>query len=110
MHKRLLPALFVCIFAAPAWAQTESGSGSPPSVASQAESSGEKILIVGQRPGPGLWKISKGDHVLWIFGTYSPLPNKMTWRSHQVETVLAESQEFLGLPNAGVGVGLSNSL
>lgn len=104
MPKRLLPALLVCMFAAPAWSQSD------PSTPDTAESAPEKILVVGQRPGPGLWKVSKDDHVLWIFGTYSPLPNKMVWRSQQVETVLAQSQEFLDLPSAGVGVGWSNSL
>jgi hypothetical protein len=104
MFKRILPALFLCIFAAPAWSQSESAT------ANAVESAPEKILIVGQRPGPGLWKVSKDDHVLWIFGTYSPLPSKMAWRSQQVESVMAQSQEFLGLPSAGVSVGLSNSL
>ena len=70
---------------------------------------GTEILIVGQRPGPGLWKVSKDDHVLWIFGTYSPLPIKMAWRSQQVETVLAQSQEILGAPGASVGVGFSQA-
>ncbi|MBC7574127.1 MAG: TraB/GumN family protein [Herminiimonas sp.] len=43
--------------------------------------------------------------MLWIFGTYSPLPVKMVWRSQQVETVLAQSQEFLGAPGVSIGVG-----
>jgi hypothetical protein len=104
MLKRFLPALCLCMFAAPVWSQSES------SAANAVESAPERILIVGQRPGPGLWKVSKDDHVLWIFGSYSPLPNKMVWRSQQVETVVAQSQEFLGLPSAGVSVGISNSL
>lgn len=99
--KRLLPALLLCVCAAPAWPQTE---------ASTLDDAPAKILVVGQRPGPGLWKISKDDHVLWIFGTYSPLPDKMVWRSQQVEQVMAQSQEFLDQPSAGVGVGWSNSL
>jgi hypothetical protein len=94
----LLTALCLCVLATPAWSQSE------PAVEP------EKILVVGQRPGPGLWKVSKDDHVLWIFGTYSPLPERMAWRSRQVETVLAHSQELLGLPTAGVSVGWSNSL
>lgn len=68
------------------------------------------ILVVGQRPGPALWKVSKGDHVLWIFGTYSPLPTHFDWRSQQLETVLAQSQELLGTPGTVVSVGWSNSL
>jgi hypothetical protein len=104
MLERFLPALLLCMFAAPAWSQSES------STPDTGESAPEKILVVGQRPGPGLWKVSRDDHVLWIFGTYSPLPNKMVWRSQQVEKVMAQSQEFLDQPTAGVGVGWSNSL
>jgi hypothetical protein len=83
--------------ATPAWAQTA------------PDAAPEQILIVGQRPGPGLWKVSRDDHVLWIFGTYSPLPVQMVWRSQQVETVLAQSQEFLDAPGSSVKVGFSQA-
>jgi uncharacterized protein YbaP (TraB family) len=56
----------------------------------------EEILVVGERPGPRLWKISWQEHVMWILGTLGPLPTQMTWRSHQVEAVIAESSEVLG--------------
>jgi hypothetical protein len=69
----------------------------------------QNILVVGQRPGPALWKVSKGDHVMWVFGTYSPLPKKMEWRSQQVENALAQSQELLGQPGAAFSVGWANS-
>ncbi|WP_332879701.1 TraB/GumN family protein [Massilia sp. S19_KUP03_FR1] len=68
------------------------------------------ILVVGQRPGPALWKVSKDDHVLWIFASYGPLPTQMDWRSQQLETVLANSQELLGTPGTVISVGWSNSL
>jgi uncharacterized protein YbaP (TraB family) len=42
-----------------------------------------------------MWKVSKDDHVLWVMGTLEPLPKKMTWRSREVEDVLAQSQEVL---------------
>jgi hypothetical protein len=69
----------------------------------------QNILVVGQRPGPALWKVSKGDHVLWVFGTYSPLPKNMTWRSQQVENALAQSQELLSPPGTAFSVGWANS-
>lgn len=31
----------------------------------------ETILVVGEQPGPGLWKVSKGDHVMWVLASYS---------------------------------------
>jgi len=96
-------SLSLSLSMASAWAQTES----PSAPAEQVEP--EKILVVGQRPGPGLWKVSKDDHVLWVFGTYWPLPKKMEWRSQQVETVIAQSQELLKEPGASLDFGYVRS-
>jgi uncharacterized protein YbaP (TraB family) len=54
-----------------------------------------EIEVTGERPGPGMWKVSKDNHVLWLMGTLEPLPKRMTWRSKAVEGVLAQSQEVL---------------
>ncbi len=48
----------------------------------------EEVLVTGEQPGPGLWKVTKGDHVLWMLGTLSPLPKEMTWRSRQVAEII----------------------
>ena len=42
-----------------------------------------------------MWKVSKGDHVLWILTTVYPLPKKMMWESKQVDDVIAQSQEVM---------------
>jgi len=66
----------------------------------------EEIEVVGERAGPQLWKVSKGDHVLWLFGTLDPLPKKMTWRSGAVESALAQSQQvLLAAPAVSAGSG-----
>jgi hypothetical protein len=86
-----------------AWAQA---AVSEPEVANSATESPEpvepamhEVLVTGEQPGPGLWKITKpdadNDHVLWILGSHSPVPKKMTWRSKEVEMTIAESQEFI---------------
>ncbi|MES3023533.1 MAG: TraB/GumN family protein [Pseudomonadota bacterium] len=90
------------LLSAPSWAQTEA---TPAAVAAP-----ETVLVVGQRPGPGMWKISKGDHVLWVFATYSPLPVKMQWRSQQVEAVVSKSQLYLSPPTLGASVGVWGGL
>ncbi|MGV7186159.1 TraB/GumN family protein, partial [Xanthomonas axonopodis pv. bauhiniae] len=41
----------------------------------------EAMVVRGVQPGPGLWKVSKGDHVLWILGTLSPLPKDLEWQA-----------------------------
>ena len=93
---------FTLLLSLPAWAQTETA----PAVVDNPDT----VLVVGQRPGPGMWKISKGDHVLWVFGTYSPLPVKMQWRSQQVEAIIAQSQLYLSPPTLGASVGVWGGL
>ena len=29
----------------------------------------EEVDVVGERPGPKLWKVTRGGHVLWVLGT-----------------------------------------
>ncbi len=62
----------------------------------------DKILISGEQPGPGMWKVSKGSNVMWIVGSHTPLPQKMTWRAKGVEAVVAQAQEVLSAPQASV--------
>ncbi|MEZ5461009.1 TraB/GumN family protein [Dokdonella sp.] len=64
----------------------------------------DTIVVSGEQPGPGLWKVSKGDHVLWILGTLNPLPKKMSWVSRDVEAIIAESQEVILMPNVSLSV------
>jgi uncharacterized protein YbaP (TraB family) len=85
-------ALFLALFAQLVVAQ-DSASNEP-----------ETVLVQGERPGPGLWKISREGHVLWLLGTHSPLPVDMTWRSEQVETAISESNEVLGIYSVSMKV------
>lgn len=118
MLKRVFPALCLLLplvsatatASAQGQAQVKPEAELPAAATEDAEPAPEKILVVGQKPGPGLWKVSKDGHVLWIFGTYSPLPEKMEWRSQQVETILAQSQEYLTSPGASASIGFFQGL
>ena len=52
-------------------------------------------VVSGKLPGPGLWKVSKNGHVLWILGTLTPLPKKMRWHSRQVSDTELAAQAVL---------------
>src|SRR5690606_7247298 len=52
----------------------------------------EALVVSGAQPGPGMWKVRKGEHVMHILGTVSPLPRRMEWASDEVEAVIARSQ------------------
>jgi len=55
----------------------------------------EVVLVLGEQPGPGLWKVSSGEHVMWILGEISPFPRRVKWRSKTFENLLGKSQELL---------------
>jgi hypothetical protein len=62
----------------------------------------ETIVVSGEQPGPGLWKVSRDDHVLWVLGTLAPLPKDIRWKSKEVDAVIAQAQEVLDTPAVGV--------
>jgi uncharacterized protein YbaP (TraB family) len=55
----------------------------------------QEVEVTGERPGPRLWRVSRGEHVIWLLGTLDPLPRKMLWRSKEVESVLGEVQAVI---------------
>ncbi|WP_296950970.1 TraB/GumN family protein [uncultured Massilia sp.] len=68
------------------------------------------VVVEGRRPGPGVWKVSRGGHVMWVFGTYSPLPRKLEWDAARIERLVARSQEVLRPPVAKAHIGFFDGL
>ena len=64
----------------------------------------ETVVVSGEQPGPGLWRVSKDGHEMWVLGTLTPLPRKMQWISRDVEATIARSQEILLGPRAELTV------
>jgi uncharacterized protein YbaP (TraB family) len=54
-----------------------------------------EITITGERPGPGLWRVTAGGHTLWLLGMVEPLPRRMTWRSATVDATVSRAQAVL---------------
>jgi uncharacterized protein YbaP (TraB family) len=59
----------------------------------------DELILTGEWAGPQLWKISKGDHAVWILGTLQPLPKGMVWKYTEVEQLLVNSQLVIGRTN-----------
>ncbi|WP_411832645.1 TraB/GumN family protein [Pseudoxanthomonas mexicana] len=66
----------------------------------------DTVTVSGVQPGPGLWKVSRGDHVLWVLGTVAPLPSGMEWKSEEVRGVLEQADQVLGPPGVAVGADI----
>lgn len=117
MNKHTACALYLSFLTLPALAQTAAPPTEPAAQASleaatpvPAEAEPARVVVEGRRPGPGVWKVSKDGHVLWVFGTYSPLPQKMEWDSSRVERLVIHSQEVLMPPAASAHVGFFRGL
>jgi hypothetical protein len=96
--RALTVVLTLTVLPSPAFAQTQL----------------DEVLVAGEQAGPGLWKVSRpsadGDHVLWILGRYGPLPKGMKWRSRELESAVAGSQELLAEPEVDPDVGLFSGM
>ena len=63
--------------------------------ADQASTQLDELVVTGERTGPGMWHVHRGNAQLWILGSLSPLPKGITWRSKQVEQVLGTTNMVL---------------
>jgi uncharacterized protein YbaP (TraB family) len=70
----------------------------------------EEILVVGEQPGPAMWRVTRGDHTLWILATLEPLPKDMVWHSKSVDERIAASQLVLSPPELSAHVGFFRSM
>lgn len=70
----------------------------------------QEVLVTGEQPGPGMWRVRSGDHDLWILGTLSPLPKKMIWRSKQAENIIGQAQEVIAPPTVKFSIGFFQGL
>jgi hypothetical protein len=106
---RHLPILVAC-FAVLSFVHFAASAQEPSPPTQKPVDTTEEVVVEGERPGPGIWQVSKGDHDLWILPSLDPLPKKMVWRSQLVEQRIAQSQVVLAPPTIGTNVGFFKGL
>lgn len=93
-----LTSALLALQSAPTRAQAQATEPTP-SAQPDAPSSPEpmqEVVVTGEQPGPGLWKITHGGpNVVWVLGTTANIPKDVSWRSHQVEEVVAHAQAVI---------------
>jgi hypothetical protein len=72
----------------------------------------DAVLVTGEVPGPSLWKVTHGDHTMWVLGIIQPLPKKLQWRSKYLEEIIGHSQEVItaGRTNVDIDVGFMEGM
>lgn len=111
-RRVVLAACLALSMPMPAWAQARHAQPSPanpPPTATAGHAAPspaivdlDAIVVSGAQPGPGMWKVSKDGHVLYILGTLSPLPRRMQWISRDVEDTIARSQAVIAPPTVNM--------
>lgn len=99
---RILPVTLALLLPC-AGAAAQTPSSAPPAAASSITTL-QTVTVTGVVPGPGLWKVTRGDHVLWILGVVPTLPAGIEWRSSQVAQTIAASQVVLDTPGVKLKV------
>jgi len=102
----------VCLLLAVGLLSSLEAVGVDPASASEPQSgdSGmaqlDEVVVAGEQPGPGMWRVEHGEHTLYVLGVLSELPKKMQWKSDEVEAVIARSQVVIDVPGGSVTSGL----
>lgn len=109
--RPLVSTLLAAALASPFAAYAQSAPAAAEAYTSAAIGKGpirdlDAVVVSGVVSGPGMWKVRKGDHTLWVLGTLSPLPKKIEWISRDVDAVLGQAQEVIWQPNLVVGANI----
>lgn len=103
--------LAICCLTLCAHAQTATDTAAAAaSAASNQPPTLDAVMVTGEQPGPGLWKVSKGGHVLWILGAQYPLPKNMTWKAAEVEQTIGQSQVVIADASARLDISFFHKL
>src|SRR6201991_426942 len=62
----------------------------------------EAVTVSGEQPGPGLWRATRNGHTLLILGSLTPVPQKMTWKTSEIDEALAHSGALLVTPRVQI--------
>lgn len=68
------------------------------------------VTVLSIQPGPRMWKVSNGGHILWIIGTLSPVPDDLTWNTQYVESSMIGATEFLQAPQDKIKIGIFKTI
>jgi hypothetical protein len=98
---RILPVTLALLIPC-AGVAAQTASSAPPAASSITTL--QTVTVTGVVPGPGLWKVTRGDHVLWILGVVPTLPAGIEWRSAQVSQTIGASQTVLDAPGVKLKV------
>ncbi|WP_187770771.1 TraB/GumN family protein [Cognatilysobacter lacus] len=77
-----------------------------PAAATSAEPPAVLESTIVRAPGPGLWRVTRGENTLWVFGRVSPLPAGMVWNPARIRSIVASADAVIAEPSVMVGADM----
>jgi uncharacterized protein YbaP (TraB family) len=68
----------------------------------------ETVVVTARKPGPAMWRVTKGDSSVILIGCVDPVPKDLNWNKDGVTEALTGARELL--LNAKASVGLVEGL
>lgn len=98
-RARLISAFAAALLCTAVIAATARGQTPPPGATVPTL---EAVTVSGEQPGPGLWRVTRNGHTLLILGSLTPLPQKMTWKTDEIDEALAHAGALLLPPRVEI--------
>ena len=64
----------------------------------------ETVVVTAKRPGPLIWRVTKGSSTVLILGTIAPMPRDFAWNEDGVRAAIKGARQVLLPPKASVGL------
>ena len=93
--------LFATVFGASAAAAAPQDTPATPAAVTELDA----IVVTGEVPGPGLWRVSRDGHAMWVLATVSPLPRRIEWNADEVVAKIGGAGVLLLPPTAKLEAG-----
>ncbi len=103
IQRRLL-GLLLCLPLAAGAAESATEAPQPP--ARENAIVLETLVVSGKMPGPGMWKVSRDGHTMWILGTVQPIPRRLEWESEEVAERILAAEKVLMPANVKMDLGI----
>ena len=103
--RRVLPFLLAASCAVLGGAAAQPAPQAPDPASPQWTEAEIETIQATTKPGPAVWRVSKGDSEVWILGTVGPLPKNFSWNKDYVADLLDGAKAVITPPGVGIGIG-----
>ena len=105
VRRRILIPILAAAMALPSALRAQALTPAADPISSDESAVVQELKVIGRRPGPALWRVTRGGSEVVILGGLSPLPHSLQWDKTRLERAL-QGASILFLPPSKVHIGV----